>query len=106
MGRLPLSAKIDSSSNNIPTSFGTGAGSLILSGLANACYTHIVICNETATRIKVATATATPASSTSAMFYVPANSNVVLDDFSVSDNVYLESDASAISSGTVEATVW
>src|SRR6476659_7849876 len=100
--------KIVASSNNIPTSFDTTAGSLVISGIGGRNYSHLKCENETSTRIAIATAAGTTAPSSTGTFilYVPANNFRILDDYTVLDRIYVQSDGSAISTGTVECEVW
>lgn len=100
--------KIAAASNNIPVAFDTTAGSLILSAVGGKRYSHLKCENETATRIAIATAegVTAPSSTATTIIYIPANNFRILDEFTVLDKVYVQSDGSAISSGTVECEVW
>lgn len=105
----PASVQIAAGTNNVPTAFAAAAGSKTVTGLGGKGYTHLMVINETATRIAVlsdASATVAPSASSTERFFVAANSSLVLDDFPIQDTVYVQSDASAISSGTVNVTVW
>lgn len=102
------SFKIDSSVNNIPTSFSTAAGSLALPAISGRQQTLVLI-NESSSRIAVNvsqnSATTAPTSVVDA--YIPAApangfSSVTLDLPVLSGTVYLKSDTgSAITSGLV-----
>jgi hypothetical protein len=102
------SGKLTASGTNIPTSFDTSAGSLVLSSVGGKGYRHLKCENETATEVTVITAqgTSAPSASSTARFFVPANSFRILDDFTVLDRVYVQSEGSAIATGTVECEVW
>jgi hypothetical protein len=108
VGRLPSSGMITAAVNNIPISFDTSSGSRIVTGLQNKFYSHIIVFNETSTRISVASSTTAtpPSSSSSARIYVSANGSVALDDVSLMESIYVQSEGTAISSGVVTVIVW
>ena len=105
----PVSAKVVSGTNNIPTAYDTSAGSNAISGLGHKGYRHLFVYNGASTAIRVAfadPADGAPASDTTGFFYIPASSYVSFDEAKIFGSLYLESDGSAISSGTVYITVW
>lgn len=107
--KYPKSGKVTASTNNVPTAFSTGAGSLVLSGLQGKAYDHLMIINETSTQISVISdpsATTAPSASSTARVFVAANGTATFDKFPIFDAVYIQSEGSAISSGTVEVQVW
>ena len=106
-------AYLNTSSTNIPTTYGTGAGSLVLTGVGGEGYSHMKIVNETSSRIAIALAAkddAVPDSSTSTntnQDIVSATSTEFKDDIHIYDKVYLRSDSgSAITSGIVAVVLW
>lgn len=110
-----LSAQITCSSNNVPTSFSTAAGSKILTGLANAGRLSLYILNETAQILGCVNTdddSGTPSSSSTQKFYVPAFGFVILDSVKLYNNLFIQSEgtgtssASAISSGKVFAVAF
>lgn len=99
-------ATVDSSANNIPTTFSTAAGSNVINGLKNLYYSHLACLNGSSSDVVVAYANpgVTP---TLANHICPANAFVVFDDSKVLDGVYLQSDTgSTISSGKVKINVY
>lgn len=109
----PISAKIVSSTNNIPTAFSTAAGSLALSGLSTYAtnYKNLMVLNETAGRLLVSTTNsvsdAVPSSSSTQTVYVPASGTYTFSNVLILDKVYIQSDTgSAISTGNVQIQVW
>lgn len=105
---LPTSAKVNAASNNIPVAFSTAAGSRLLSGLLPGLYKHLSIVNETLVQISFLnqnSATAPSASSSNRVF-IPAGAGIIMDNFRVQDAIFIQSEGSAITIGTVEVTVW
>lgn len=100
--------KIDASVNNIPTSFGSGAGSLILQNISNA--KHIRVSNRTQGQIAIHyRGKTTPSSPLIYIAAAPASGEVIefYDDIEVGPNVYIRSDTgSAITTGVVTVSVW
>lgn len=110
--RLKL-AYINAASTNIPTTYGTGASSLILTDVGDKGYRHIKIVNETSSRIALCLTdkdSGTPDSSTStndSQDIVSATSTEFKDDIHLYDRVFLRSDSgSAITSGIVAVVLW
>jgi len=106
-------AQVVSSSNNIPTAFSAAAGSKIMTSI-NAFFgksriRNLQILNGTATNISWCTAAATetiPSSSTTERHIVLANGTQTLENVKLNDYIYIQSEGSAISSGTVTLQVW
>lgn len=100
--------KVDASVNNIPTSFGTGAGSLVLTDIKNV--KHMRVSNSTTGRLAIHYRGKTTPSS--ALLYVsaaPASGEVIefFDDIEIGPSVYIRSDTgAAITTGTVTVSVW
>lgn len=93
---------IVASSNNITTSFGSGAGSQILSGLANL--SGLTVQNTTPTAIEVSWGLATCTSSMVAkMVVLPATANTHYFSLPVRGAICVRSTSGTISSGTVYA---
>lgn len=99
--------KVDSSSNNIPASFSSAAGSLVYSGARNI--KKLVIINEATSALKINfTHGLTLTAPSDADAYVPAAvtgvgpGTLVLEDVKLSPVLYIGSDTGgAISSGIV-----
>lgn len=108
----PVTAKVVAGTNNIPVAFDETAGSKVLTGLRTNValeFRHLIVLNETSTRIAVVSVTANtsaPSASINERVLVPASSSMVLDNVHILDKVYIQSDGSAISSGTVTVTVF
>lgn len=109
--RTRISNKVTAASSNVPTSFSNAdSASLVLTGIAYA--THLAVINETTERLAVNYEHgSTTSSPTKINAYVPAGgtgcfSAISLDDLQVSSTVYIKSDGSVISSGTIELWVW
>lgn len=100
--------KIVSSTNNVPTSYSTGAGSLALSGISGPQQT-LTLVSEIAGRIAVCVSqnTGATAPTTQVDLYIPPAptggfSSVTIDLPNVSAAIYLKSDTgSALTSGSV-----
>lgn len=106
-------AYINAASTNIPTTFGTGASSLILTDVGGQGFGHMKIVNETSSRIALCLTdkdSGTPSSSTStnpSQDIVSATSTEFKDDIHIYDRVFLRSDSgSAITSGIVAVVLW
>jgi hypothetical protein len=110
--RTSKSAKVDSSSTNIPTSFDhTASGSLALTGIAYAA--HLCIVNRSTSRIAYNYTWGNPTTNpTTVDGYLDGKGSgdfvaVIKDDIKVSSCVYLMSDTgSAITSGIVTVETW
>lgn len=105
----PKSGTIVASTNNIPTAFTTGAGSKVLTGLKEQGYSHIMVINGSTTIISVTTTdngTTAPSGTTTERLYVLGSQTATFDDISVFDNIYVQSEGTAISTGTVYVQVW
>lgn len=105
----PVAFKVDASSTNIPTSYGSGSGSKVTCGLSFA--SHIQIFNETSGRLalnlKTANGASAPTSANSIYVLPGTTSTVTVDDAKINNCIYMKSDTgSPISSGTVEFNVW
>lgn len=98
---------VDSSVNNIPTSFSTAAGSKVLSGAQITGQGELTIINETGTRLAVNVTGGDPTTAPTAVdFYVPAAvsgsfTSKTVDMPATSGVVYIKSMGSTISSGLV-----
>lgn len=94
----------------IPIAFSfSDTKSTLLTGMAGGGYRHILVGNETGSRICVVSTSSSTvlASSSSQKYYVPANTLVAFDDIYIGDKLSIQSDSgSTITSGTVEVTVW
>lgn len=104
---------VNAATTNIPTSYGSGSDSKILTALGELGFNHIKIVNETASRIAICltnTDAAVPSSSNSAntsQNYTSSTSTEFLDDLHIYDVIYLRSDSgAAITSGIVAIEVW
>jgi len=114
-----LSKYIDASGTNIPTSYGSGSDSKIMTGMANTGYRHLRVLNKTAGRValcfvadKNASVPSSSNSANTAQHYVPepssGNTTVdFVDEICVFDSLYIRSDSgSAITSGVVVVELW
>lgn len=106
------SGKIVASSNNIPTTFGTGAGSLILTAPSAG---NVEIINRTLSVLAVAiTGDHNVPASTPYVNYIPpapegGSAGWVHDRFKVKigDRIFIRSDTgSTVTSGTVYCNLW
>lgn len=98
-------AKIDASANNIPTTYGEGAGSTLLTGLINP--SHIALYNTSSTDIAVSLYSGeTGATAATDALVVPKTGTLALDNVSIGTRVYIRSLGSAIATGILYATVW
>jgi hypothetical protein len=107
--RTPLSVKLDTSSTNIPTSYGSGAGSRVLTGISNC--QHLMITSTCETRIAVVARAKSSTTPSATQLYIPAAPTdgevaFLFDDIEVGESIYIKSDGSAISSGIVTVSVW
>ena len=104
MGDLKQSGKIDASSNTIPTSFGTGAGSLLISGLGGGKATLMIYSTaEADLKINYSSNSSTSAPSV-VDAYLPSQGTLALADVEIGDAVYIASDSgSTITTGIVRA---
>ena len=93
---------IVSSSNNITTAYGSGAGSQVLSGLNNV--NIVTVQNDTATAIEVSWGLATCTSGQASQMYVLPYSNNTKDlKAPIKGAICIKSTSGTISSGTVYA---
>lgn len=95
---------IVSGTNNITTSYGTGAGSKILTGLSYKG--NITVQNGTSTDIYVSFSTNLCASTNADEMVVKASSTNAKDGAHIGSQVCVRSSSGTISSGTVYAEVW
>lgn len=107
------SAKIIAASENIPVTFNTGAGSLIVSE-AIGSHRHLQVLNTTTEVIAVTVTGPTQPAPTSLLehnnrqIYVPASGAIVSDDFLISpkSKIYIRTDNASASSGIVRVSIW
>lgn len=108
--RQPHSFAIVSSSNNIPVAFSlSNAGSIAQTGMSDKGYSHIRVINGSSTVISYVTTNAgeaAPSATSTRRVFVPANGYVVDDDMLIIDTILIQSEGSAISSGTVYISIW
>jgi hypothetical protein len=104
---------IDSASTNIPTTFGSGSTSKVITGIGGQGYTHLKVFNDTGSRIALCITdadAAVPSSSNStntSQDYIASTSTEFKDDIAVYDTIYIRSDSgSSITSGIVVIEVW
>ena len=107
------SVRIDTSSSNVPTTYGSGSTSLKITGVSGQGYSHLRIGNETTARIAITTThsdAGVPSSdpvANSEQMYCCSTSTEFRDDLSLFDYVYIRSDSgSAISTGIITIEVW
>lgn len=110
-------ARINAASNNIPTTFGTGAGSLILNGAPSGG--QLMVINTTASDI-VYTITSHPTktpddsvTTNPAQYLVPAaptgGGAIATHDFlaiSQGDRIFIKAPDGTVSSGKVSIVIW
>lgn len=105
----PRTSKTTASGGSpIPTSFGTGSQSRVMTGLSK--YGHIAIfngCEDEAVAVNFSFGS-TPTDGNSANVYIPGGIGLVLDNVPVGANVYLRSDTGApiTTACSVFITVW
>lgn len=108
--RDALAATIDASSNNITTSFGSGAGSKILTGIKNAQHMRVEsTCNAALAIAYKAKEGSVPSSAQAYIAAAPTSGTVIeyFDDIEVGAAIYIRSDSGGtISSGKVKVSVW
>lgn len=109
-----LSKYVDAASVNIPTSYGTGANSKIMTGMAAKGYSKFKVINNTDSRIalcfvadKNASAPSSSNSTNTSQDYIIEQTAEVKDFFAVFDALYLRSDTgSIITTGLVIVEFW
>lgn len=100
-----FSAKVTASSNNIPTAYGTGAGSQFLTGISDC--SHISVTNNTSSDIAVSLESPTCASTNADDVFVAASSVGWFDNVSINKVVCVRSDTgSLITSGDIKVSAW
>jgi hypothetical protein len=99
------SLAINAASTNIPTTFSTGATSLVMTALEDKGYSQIAILNDTSSNISLVCTdqdAATPDSSSTEQIYCTRGSATVINEFSVFSRLFIRSvSGSAITSGNV-----
>jgi hypothetical protein len=108
------SARINGAANTIPTTYGTGGGSLIASEVLNSS-SHLQVINGTTEVIAMSfisggikTVPGTLVSENLQQLYVPASGGIASDGFYLPQGtkVYIRSDGSAASTGIFRLSVW
>lgn len=102
----PQSASVTASSNNIPTAFSQAAGSKVLTLISAS---RIRVSNQTGTKISFVTSSDcsnSPSSTSSSRLRVEAGEISSRDDIVLYSCLYLQSEGSAITTGTVDVEVW
>lgn len=103
--RTPKTVKLDTSSTNIPTAYAVSTGSLVLSGIAYA--QNVLITNGASTGLVLNFSAGDPANApTTDEGHVPASATTLIPNVKLSSTLYVRSDGSAISSGTVRFSVF
>ncbi len=105
---VPKSAEVIASTNNIPTAYSSAAGSKLVTGMNSLYYSHVMIFNETTSRIAWTSAGPNTTPSSSSIYgYCPGSTFCAWDDIKIFDSRYIQSDTgSSIRTGTVEINVW
>lgn len=110
MGDSRQSGKINAASNAIPTSFGTGAGSRIITGIGRAKgILYIISTCEEFIKINFSAPNGDTAP-TVVDAYIPAaasgsSAGLTLVDVNLGDAIFIASDGSSISTGIVRAFI-
>lgn len=104
--RTPVSGKIVPGTNNVPTSFDTTAGSLLISNVTLA--KNLKISNTAGGRLKINYQGSSSASApTTVLAYIESNENKTWNDIQLGSFVYVASDTgSALTTGAVTGEVW
>lgn len=106
----PKSVVVNSATNSIPTAFSNAAGSLVMQNITGNFYQNMMVINETHSPISVLTlpevSSAPAASVTGQRIHVMSYGAAVLDNVSIFDNLYIQSEDNVINSGKVKVTIW
>lgn len=107
----PKSVVVNTGSNTIPTAFSNAAGSLVLQGLSSGPYQNVMVVNYTNAPLSLLTipevSSAPAASVTGQRLHLVSSGVTAFDNVSIFDNLYIQSEESAVSSGKkVYITVW
>lgn len=97
-----FSVRIDSSSTNIPSSFGTGSDSLVLQGIRSQ--TGMLVDNRSSSAVVVNCSfgpTAAPADNSNHNIYVNAESTIAIDSANLSGTCYVRGETGTVSTGVV-----
>lgn len=101
----PKTFYIDTSVNNVPTTYNSTANSKVVTGLGGLGFRHMRVLNETLSRIAIVltdSASAVPSNKNGSEFVFSAATTDWKDDLHIYDTCYLRSDSgSAITSGII-----
>lgn len=93
------------------SSIGSSVQSLVITGLANKGYSHLMVTNATGASVALVNTPyvnpyVVPTNANTNQLLVVSNNTKAWDDIPIFDAIYIKSDGSSISSGHVDIEVW